>query len=80
MISLFRALDENAEHSRIPNRQDPDYFDLYGNPSWEPPLWYHRPINLFRRCLYFMSGPKFVVPITGNGSSSALIIYIKSAE
>ena len=51
---------------RIPNRRDQDYFNLYDNPQFQQIVWYQQVFNFISRCLYFMTGPKFVVPILGN--------------
>ena len=51
---------------RIPNRKDSDYFDSYENCYWRPIPWYNRIFNFISRCLYFMTGPKCVIPIVGN--------------
>ena len=56
----------------IPIQRDSDYYDLYENPSWKPVLWYHRLLNSIYRCLYFISGPKFIVLITGDCSINSL--------
>ena len=61
-------IQENfAENSnkRIPNRKDSDYFDSYENLYWRPTPWYKRIFNFIYRFLYFITGPKFVVPILG---------------
>ena len=50
---------------RIPNRRDEDYFHLYANAEFKQISWYRRLLNLISRCLYFITGPKFVVPILG---------------
>ena len=54
------------EPERIPNRRDQDYFDLYEIAQLKQTLWYQQLFNFISRCLYFMTGPKFVVPILGN--------------
>ena len=54
------------EPERIPNRRDQDYFDLYEIAQLKQTLWYQQLFNFIPRCLYFMTGPKFVVPILGN--------------
>ena len=51
---------------RIPNRRDQDYFYLYENPQFQQIAWYQELFNFIFRCLYSMTGPKFVVPILGN--------------
>ena len=50
---------------RIPNRKDSDYFDSYENLYWRPTPWYNQIFNWIYRFLYFITGPKFVVPILG---------------
>ena len=50
---------------RIPNRRDQDYFYSYKNDEFKQILWYRQLFNFISRCLYFMTGPKFVVPILG---------------
>ena len=52
-------------NERIPNRKDSDYFDSYENLYWRPTPWYKRIFNFIYRFLYFITGPKFVVPILG---------------
>lgn len=53
------------EAEEIPNPRDPDYFYLYQNPTFKESRWYSQLFNHIHRCLYFMTGPKFVVPILG---------------
>ena len=55
-------------YERIPNRRDSDYFDSYQNPDWEPTPFYQK---LMYRCLYFLSGPKFLVPFIGSRSETS---------
>ena len=55
---------ENS-NERIPNRKDSDYYDSYENLSWEPTPWYKKILNFMNQFLYFISGPKFVVLISG---------------
>ena len=50
---------------RIPDRRDHDYFYCYKNLDWRPIPSYKRFLNFVAKCLYFMTGPKFVVPILG---------------
>ena len=50
---------------RIPNRRDEDYFHLYANAEFKQISWYRRLFTFISRCLYFITGPKFVVPILG---------------
>ena len=50
---------------RIPNRRDQDYFYEYKNVELEQISWYQQLLNFISRCLYFMTGPKFIVPILG---------------
>ena len=50
---------------RIPNRRDEDYFYLYEHAEFKPISWYRRLFSFISRCLYFITGPKFVVPILG---------------
>ena len=50
---------------RIPNRRDEEYFYSYKNADFTPIPWYKQLFNFISRCLYFMTGPKFVVPILG---------------
>ena len=48
-------------NERIPHRKDSDYFYSYENLYWRPtPRFY-----FVYRFLYFITGPKFVVPILG---------------
>ena len=61
MLSVFQNSNE-----RIPNRKDSDYFDSYENLNWRPAPWYNRIFNFIYRFLYFITGPRFVVPILGN--------------
>ena len=64
----YHIIQENfTENSnkRIPNRKDSDYFDSYENLYWRPTPWYKRIFNFIYRFLYFITGPKFVVPILG---------------
>ena len=51
-----------------------DYYDSYENPDWKPTPWYKKLFNLIYRWLYFMTGPKFVVPLIGNYSRSKRIM------
>ena len=60
---LSVAINSNE---RIPNRKDSDYFVCYENPDWKPTSWYNRIFNFIYRVFYFITGPKFVVPILGN--------------
>ena len=53
-------------NERIPNGKDSDYFDSYVNIYWRPTPWYNRFFNFIYRFLYFITGPKFIVPILGN--------------
>ena len=50
---------------RIPNRREQDYFYSYKNAEFAKIPWYQQLFNFISRCLYFMTGPKFVVPILG---------------
>ena len=50
---------------RIPNRREQDYFYSYKNSDFIETPWYQQLFNFISRCLYFMTGPKFVVPILG---------------
>ena len=50
---------------RIPNRRDQDYFYSYKNAEFTKIPWYKKLFHFIFRCLYFMTGPKFVVPILG---------------
>ena len=65
---------------RIPNPKDSDYFDLYENLNWRPEPWYNRFFNFLRRFIYFITGPKFVLPILGFviKRSKQYIKYIES--
>ena len=54
---------------RTPNRHDMDYFDEYENPSLEEIPFYQQLLTRLYRCLYFLSGPKFLVPFTGKCSN-----------
>ena len=54
-----------TQNERIPNHKDSDYFDLYENLDWKPTPWYKRILNFIYRFLYFITGPKFIVPISG---------------
>ena len=54
-----------TQNERIPNRKDSDYFDLYENLDWRPTPWYKRILNFIYRFFYFITGPKFIVPILG---------------
>ena len=51
--------------ARFPNREDRDYFYLYENPQFQQIVWYQQLFNFISRCLYLVTGPKFVVPILG---------------
>ena len=53
------------EPERIPNRRDEEYFYSYKNAEFAETPWYQQLFNFISRCLYFMTGPKFVVPILG---------------
>ena len=53
---------------RIPNRRDQDYFDEYDNPSFEQIPLNQKVLAYMYRCLYFLSGPKFLVPFIGKCS------------
>ena len=59
------SVSENS-NKRIPNRKGSDYFDSYENLNWRPTPWYKRILNFIYRFLYFITGPKFVIPILGN--------------
>ena len=50
---------------RIPNRREQDYFYPYKNAEFQQIPWYQQLFNFISRSLYFMTGPKFVVPILG---------------
>ena len=50
---------------RIPNQRDEEYFYSYKNAEFTSIPWYQRLFNFIFRCLYFMTGPKFVIPILG---------------
>ena len=50
---------------RIPNRREQDYFYPYNNAEFAETPWYQQLFNFISQCLYFMTGPKFVVPILG---------------
>ena len=50
-----------------------DYYDLYDNPEWRPTPWYKKLFNLIYRLFYFITGPKFVVPLIGNYSRSEMV-------
>ena len=56
----------------ILNHRDPDYFDLYDNPDWKPTTLYQEVITRISRCLYFLSGPKVMVPLIGECSKFIL--------
>ena len=60
--SLIHFLRFKTLGKRIPNPNDSDYFDPYENSNWKSTPWYNRIIHRF---LYFITGPKFVVPILG---------------
>ena len=55
-------------YKRIQNRRDSDYFDLYENPHWEPTPFHQKLFTGLYRCLYFSSGPKFLLPFIGTRS------------
>ena len=61
-FTLFRPL---KTFERIPNRQDQDYFDVYKNAEFKQISCYQRLLNFISRCLYFLTGPKFLLPILG---------------
>ena len=50
---------------RIPNPRDQDYFYSYENAEFTKIAWYQQLFNFISRCLYFITGPKVVVPILG---------------
>ena len=50
---------------RIPNRREQDYFYSYKNAEFAKIPWYQQLFNFLSQRLYFMTGPKFVVPILG---------------
>ena len=50
---------------RIPNRRDEDYFYVYKNTELKQISWCQQLLNFISRCLYIMTGPKFIVPILG---------------
>ena len=54
---------------RIPNRFDRDYFDEYEYHSLDEPPFYRKILTGFNRCLYFFSGPNFLVPFIGKCSN-----------
>ena len=58
--------DLKTQIERTPSRRDHQYyFDLYDNPQWKEIPWYSKFFNSIYRCLYFMTGPSFIVPILG---------------
>ena len=50
---------------RIPNRRDRDYFYSYKNDEFQQITRCQRLFNFISRCFYFITGPKFVVPMLG---------------
>ena len=40
-----------------------EYFSIYENPHWKPETIYERLRKFVLRLFYFISGPKFIVPI-----------------
>ena len=65
---------------RIPNPKDPDYFYPYENPEWKPASLDNQIFNFIYRCLYFMTGPKFVVPTLGIVCPKKLLDDLKSGK
>ena len=62
---------------RIPNRREEDYFDLYENEQFQPIPWYQKIFNFISQCLYFMTGPKFVVPLLGTVQQKRQAFWIQ---
>ena len=56
--------------SRTPNRLDRDYFDEYEYHSLDETPFYRKLLTGFNRCLYFLSGPNFLVPFIGKCSNT----------
>ena len=65
LSNLVKILSLITWSERIPNRKDSDYFDLYENFIWKATPWYKRFFNFIYRFIYFIIGPKFIVPILG---------------
>ena len=56
---LFKTIE------RIINRRGQNYFYPYKNADFKQISWYQQLFNFVSRFLYFITGPKFVVPILG---------------
>ena len=59
------------------------YYDLYEDFDSKPTPWYKKLLNAMSRCLYFMTGPKFLVPIIGDCLKSQFknqlhVVYLPS--
>ena len=61
-----RHVNKEAFLERIPNRQDSDNNNSYINLYWSPTPWHNLFFNFIYRFLYFITGPKFVLPILGD--------------
>ena len=58
-------------YKRVPNRRDSDYFDSYENPHWKQTPFFLKVSTRSYQFLYFLSGPKFLVPFIGTRSKTS---------
>ena len=65
---------------RIPNQRDEEYFYTYKNAEFIETPWYQQLFNFISRCLYFITGPKFVVPILGIVQEKENFIFYRTKK